>query len=410
MKAAIIGAGLGGLLAGAKLSKAGYDVDIFERLPFIGGRFANLEYKGFKLSTGALHMIPHGSRGPLALMLREVGADVTIIDSNPRAVIRMANGENIAFQDFRKQFGFTEKVKLAAILLLSRKFKPKSDISFHDFISKYFDDEFLPKLANSFCGWSLSLTAKDVPAREMLEIIDNMYNFKGSGIPLGGCGAVTGALADVIKSNGGRIYTKSCADKIIIDKDRAIGLEVTGKTVDADLVISDIGHFQTSRMWECRDAEYLEKIKKVKPSKGIKICLSSDEPLIGHSGVFFTPFAERINGINEVTNADPSLAPPGKHLTMSHQAVVSDDINKEINIGLLDLKRLFPDRKYEVLLIQSYSNGWPVNRVSSGCDIGNRTPVRNLYVVGDGAKGKGGIEVEGVALGVGNVMAEIIPR
>ncbi len=407
MKAAIIGAGLGGLLAGAKLSKAGYDVEIFERLPFIGGRFANLEYKGFKLSTGALHMLPHGSRGPLAQMLREVGADVTIIDSEPRAVIRMANGENIAFQDFRKQFGFTEKVKLATILLLSRKFKPKNDISFQDFISKYFDDEFLLRLANSFCGWSLSLSAKDVPAREMLEIIDNMYNFKGSGVPLGGCGAVTSALADVIRSNGGRIHTKSCVDKIITDEARAIGLGVNGKTVDTDIVISDVGHAQTSRMYECSDYAYLEKIKKVKPSKGIKTCLSSDEPLIGHSGVFFTPFAERINGINEVTNADPSLAPAGKHLTMSHQAVVSDDIKNEITLGLLDLKHLFPDRKYEVLLIQSYSNGWPVNRFSSGCDIGNRTPVCNLYVVGDGAKGKGGIEVEGVALGVGNVMKDI---
>lgn len=407
MKAVIIGAGLGGLLAGAKLSKSGYNVEIFERLPFIGGRFANLDYKGFKLSTGALHMIPHGSRGPLARMLCEVGADVTIIDSKPMAVIRKENGEDIEFHDFRKELTFTKNVKLGTILLLSRKFKPKSDISFRDWILKFFDDEFLLRLADSFCGWALSLAAKDVPAREMLEIIDNMYLFKGSGIPLGGCGAVTRALADVIKSNGGEIHTKSFVDKIITDKDRASGVGVNGKTVDSDIVISDTGHLETSRMYECRDEAYLEKIKKVKPSKGIKICLSSDEPLIGHSGIFFTPFTERINGINEVTNADPTLAPPGKHLVMSHQAMQSDDLNREIALGLLDLQRLFPDRKYEVLLIQSYSSGWPVNRAASGSDIGSSTPVNNLYIVGDGAKGKGGIETEGVALGVMNVMREI---
>lgn len=407
MKAAIVGAGLGGLLAGAKLAKTGYDVEIFERLPFTGGRFANLNYKGFKLSTGALHMIPHGSRGPLAQMLREIGADVTIIDSKPMAVIRKENGEDIEFHDFRKELSFTKNVKLGTILLFSRKFKPRSDISFRDWVLKYFDDEFLLKLADSFCGWALSLAAKDVPAREMLEIIDNMYRYKGSGIPLGGCGAVTRALADVIKSSGGEIHTQSCVDKIIIDKDRASGISVNGKRIDADLVISDIGHHETSRMYECGDDEYLTKIKKVKPSKGIKICLSSDEPLIGHNGVFFTPFADRINGINEVTNADPALAPPGKHLVMSHQAVISDDLNLEIALGLLDLKRLFPDKKYEVLLIQSYSNGWPVNRVSSGNDIGNSTPMSNLFIVGDSAKGKGGIEVEGVALGVRNVMKEI---
>ncbi|MGB8217104.1 MAG: NAD(P)/FAD-dependent oxidoreductase [Candidatus Methanoperedens sp.] len=407
MKAAIIGAGLGGLLSGAKLSKAGYEVEIFERLPFIGGRFANLEYKGFKLSTGALHMIPHGSRGPLAQLLHETGACVNIIDSSPMAVIRKENGETISFRDFRKELSVTKRVKLGTILAYSLKFKPKSNISFRDWILKYFDDEFLLKLADSFCGWALSLRAKDVPAREMLEIINNMYLYKGSGVPLGGCGAVTGALADVIKSNGGKIHTGTCVDKIVVDKEKACGIRAGGTTIDADIVISDIGHLETSRMYVCMDEAYLERINKAMPSKGIKICLSSDETLIGHSGVFFTPYSERINGINEVTNADPTLAPQGKHLIMSHQAVISDDLNQEINLGLLDLKNLFPDKKYEVLLVQSYSNGWPVNRASSGSDIGSRTPVQNMYVVGDGAKGKGGIEVEGVALGVMNVMKEI---
>lgn len=407
MKAVIIGAGLGGLLAGAKLTKAGYDVEIFERLPFIGGRFTNLPYKGFKLSTGALHMIPHGSRGPLAQMLKEVGAPVTIIDSKPMAVIRKENNEIIAFHDFRNELSLTEQVKLGTVLAYSLKFKPKSDLSFRNWVLKYFDDEFLFKLADSFCGWALSLKAKDVPAREMLEIIDNMYLYKGSGIPLGGCGAVTDALSGIIISNGGRILTQSCIERIIIDNNMAKGVTVKGKTIDADIVISDIGHFETSRLYECKDKEYLDKISNVKPSKGIKICLSSDEPLIGHCGVFFTPYAQRINGINEVTNADPSLAPSGKHLVMSHQALVSDDLKVEINLGLLDMAQLFPGKKYEVLLIQSYSNGWPVNRASSGSDNGNRTPVKNLYIVGDGAKGKGGIEVEGVALGVRNMMGEI---
>ncbi|MDL5501655.1 MAG: NAD(P)-binding protein, partial [Candidatus Methanoperedens sp.] len=188
MKAVIIGAGLGGLLAGAKLTKAGYDVEIFERLPFIGGRFTNLPYKGFKLSTGALHMIPHGSRGPLAQMLKEVGADVTIIDSSPMAVIQKENREIISFHDFRNELTLSKQVKLGTVLAYSLKFKPKNNISFRDWVLKYFDDEFLFKLADSFCGWALSLAAKDVPAREMLEIIDNMYLYKGSGIPIGGCG------------------------------------------------------------------------------------------------------------------------------------------------------------------------------------------------------------------------------
>lgn len=83
MKAIIIGAGLGGLLSAAKLSGSGYEVEVFERLPIIGGRFTNIPYKGFQLTTGALHMIPHGPSGPLARLLEDVGADVEIIRKKP---------------------------------------------------------------------------------------------------------------------------------------------------------------------------------------------------------------------------------------------------------------------------------------------------------------------------------------
>ncbi|CAD7774289.1 hypothetical protein FHEFKHOI_01544 [Candidatus Methanoperedenaceae archaeon GB50] len=51
-------------------------------------------------------------------------------------------------------------------------------------------------------------------------------------------------------------------------------------------------------------------------------------------------------------------------------------------------------------MVQTYRDGWPVNRCAPGEDIGNRTPYDRLFVVGDGAKGRGGIEVDGIALGV----------
>ena len=68
------------------------------------------------------------------------------------------------------------------------------------------------------------------------------------------------------------------------------------------------------------------------------------------------------------------------------------------------LEDIFHKDDYEVLMVQTYLDGWPVNRACSGSDPGNTTPVRGLYIVGDGAKGKGGMEVEGVALGVENTI------
>ena len=98
------------------------------------------------------------------------------------------------------------------------------------------------------------------------------------------------------------------------------------------MVISDIGHQLTSSLYDPKylEPKYAAVLKKVVPSAGIKICLAAEEPLIGHPACVFTPFAQRVNGMNEVTHIDPSLAPEGMHLTMTHQTMLTNDVQKEI--------------------------------------------------------------------------------
>jgi phytoene dehydrogenase-like protein len=424
VKAIIIGAGLGGLLSAARLSQAGYQVDVFERLPITGGRFTNLNYKGFQLSSGALHMLPHGPSGPLAQLLKEVKADVRIVRSD-KATIRMPlkmsrpdygkGFKDIYFNDFFTPLSHRDRMKIALLIVSTRKSRPTGS-TVNAWIRTQFKDEWLVRFADSFCGWSLSLKSDSVPVEELFEIIENMYRFGGTGVPIGGCKGVIDALETVIASNGGRIYTKAEVSKILVEKGRAAGVVVGDKTYEANLVISNLGHAATACL--CSEAlsektysSYLKMLENLQPSAGIKICLAADEPLVGHSGVLLTPYAKRVNGINEVTHVDPKLAPPGKHLTISHQYVAPENVKNleaEIELGLNDLREIFPGKKYEVLLIQSYHDDWPVNRAASGMDPGNETPIPELYVVGDGAKGKGGIEVEGVALGVAATMKKIL--
>jgi len=424
VKAIIIGAGLGGLLSAARLSQAGYQVDVFERLPITGGRFTNLNYKGFQLSSGALHMLPHGPSGPLAQLLKEVKADVRIVRSD-KATIRMPlkmsrpdygkGFKDIYFNDFFTPLSHRDRMKIALLIVSTRKSRPTGS-TVNAWIRTQFKDEWLVRFADSFCGWSLSLKSDSVPVEELFEIIENMYRFGGTGIPIGGCKGVIDALEAVIASNGGRIYTKTEVSKILVENGRAAGVVVGDKTYEANLIISNLGHAATACL--CSEAlsektysSYLKMLENLQPSAGIKICLAADEPLVGHSGVLLTPYAKRVNGINEVTHVDPKLAPPGKHLTISHQYVAPENVKNleaEIELGLNDLKEIFPGKKYEVLLIQSYHDDWPVNRTASGMDPGNETPIPELYVVGDGAKGKGGIEVEGVALGVAATMKKIL--
>jgi phytoene dehydrogenase-like protein len=424
MKAIVIGAGLGGLLSAAKLSQAGCQVKVFERLPFIGGRFTNLNYKGFQLSSGAFHMLPHGPSGPLAQLLKEVGTDVKIVRSDQatlRVPLKKGNSDygrgfkDIPFTSFASLLSHRDQMKMALLVVSTRKNRPRGS-TLQTWIKSQFKDEWLLRFADSFCGWSLSLKSDEIPVEEIFEIIENMYRFGGSGVPIGGCKGVVDALKTVITTNGGRIFTKTEVSKILVENGSVSGVIAGDEAHEADFIISNMGHTATACLCNGalsgqKDTEYLNMLKNLKPSAGIKICLAADEPLVGHSGVLLTPYAKRVNGINEVTQVDPSLAPPGKHLTMAHQYIASENlknIEAEIELGLKDLKEIFPDKKYEVLLIQSYHDNWPVNRAASGTDPGNETPISGLYVVGDGAKGKGGIEVEGIAFGVTATMKKVL--
>ena len=399
MKVAIIGAGLGGLLAGAALSKE-HDVHVFEQLDMYGGRFANLPYKGFQLSTGAFHMIPHGPTGPLAGLLKQVGANAKIVKSDPYATWMTKDNRQVPFMSFRDLLstGAQLRAAMALVKVMGAKKGTGADIAMHD-------PEML-RLADSACGWALSTTAANTPAAEVSSILRNIQKHGYPGVPMGGCSGVVDTLVRVIEANSGEISLNSKVDAVKVENGKASGVVVKGETVPADMVISNVGHRLTAGLYDRKylEPKYAAVIDKVKPSAGIKICLAAEEPLVGHSGVLFTPFTQRVNGINEVTQVDPSLAPEGMHLTMSHQTMLTNDVQQEIRLGIQDLKNMFPGKKYSVLLVQSYRDDWPVNRVASGYDMGNLTPVKGLFVVGDGAKGHGGIEVEGVALGVQNAL------
>ena len=65
----ISGAGLGGLLSSAMLTKHENRIFLAEKLPFLGGRFTSHKYEGFEIPTGAVHMIPHSQKGPLGQLL-----------------------------------------------------------------------------------------------------------------------------------------------------------------------------------------------------------------------------------------------------------------------------------------------------------------------------------------------------
>ncbi|WP_332881876.1 phytoene desaturase family protein [Methanosarcina horonobensis] len=258
----------------------------------------------------------------------------------------MKGFKDISFNDFPSLLSYKDRMKIALLIVSTRKNRPAGS-TLQAWIKTQVSDEWLIRFADSFCGWALSLKSDEVPVEEVFEIIENMYRFGGPGIPKGGCKGVIDALEAVILANGGKIHTGQEVSKILIENGKAAGVVVGSKNHEADLVISNLGHAATALLCGealSGEAGYLKMLETLQPSAGIKICLAADEALVGHSGVLLTPYTRRINGINEVTQADPKLAPPGKHLTMCHQYVAPENVKNleaEIEMGLADVKEIF---------------------------------------------------------------------
>ena len=387
MKVAVVGSGLGGLLSAAILSERGYEVEVFEKLPFTGGRFTSFNYRGYEISTGALHMIPHGSRGHLARMLREAGARVEIIDSRPEGTA-LYRGEEIEIR--RKNFPFRSKLSFA-LFCLKNRFR---EVKLSDLEKRL--DEFSAGFLRAFLGWSLSITPEETTLSKIYPIYRSTLELGGPGVPAGGCRAVTDALVEVVESHDCQIR-KKCKVKAIRKEDYGFSVHLEKEAKAFDAVISDIGHEETARLCSYR-------AERCEPSSGIKYSIAVKQPFIEHTGVLFTLNTRRISGMNQVTNADPNLG--RKHFLMAHQPMLTSNVKFEISEGLKDIRDLLRGYDYEILAIQSFSDGWPVNRAKAGSEESVKTPLRGLYVVGDGAKGQD-IEVEGIALGVEKALHEV---
>jgi phytoene dehydrogenase-like protein len=402
MRVGIIGAGLGGLLSGTALAKQNHDVTIFERLPYHGGRFTNIEFKGYQLSTGALHLIPHGSSGPLGQMLKRLGINVQIVRTSPPGLFRFGR-KDYTHNQIPDLLGTWNKVKLIK-LIADLRYSDGGDESYHDWVSKRISHKKVFDLADSFCRWALSVDADEVSSGEVLAITKNLDRFGSAGVPIGGCKSVSDGLAMALNRSGGEITYQTPVEEIITRGGRITGLATTDDNFDFDAVISNVGPKATLGL--CKEdefsSEYIHLVSSLKSANGIKLAFSSDTPYLNSTCTLFTPEAERVGGLVELTHIDPNLAPKGKHLLMSHQKLYGNDVDKEAEAGIEDLRNILPDfdDNCEVLMVQSYRDHWPVNRVTSGTHLSPETEINGLYNVGDGIKPIGYMETEGVAAGV----------
>ncbi len=208
--AIIIGAGLGGLLSAAQLLQRGKRVVILERLPHCGGRFTAKTFQGVQVSTGAVHMIPFGSSGVLARMLRRLHIPHRFLDADVFASFHV-HGKQIRTRGLlgtfkvlgpRQFFWFT---RIGYLMFFRRLPDDERDLPFDRWLERHIDVKRNRELTAFFeriSRFALSLELHQVRTEEVIKTTKNMFRFGAPGIVEGGCGALTAQLERRVLENG----------------------------------------------------------------------------------------------------------------------------------------------------------------------------------------------------------------
>lgn len=364
-KVAVIGAGPGGLAAAMLLAAEGYEVDLYEQQPVVGGRSAKLTLGDYHFDRGATFlMMPHLLEELFALAGRSVHDYVTLKPLDPlyslhfgdtvftpstnqdqtaEEIERLFPGNGSGYRRFMAEEG--DKLE-RVIPLLQRPFQSIGDYVKRDVLhalpklnaadtvynrlARYFDDERL-RFSFTFQAKYLGMSPWECPGT--FTILSYMEHRYGLYHPIGGVNRVLQAMDEVIQEHGGRVHTSSGVKRIVVKDGRAAGLLLeNGEQVAADYVV--IGADFGSAMTQLFEPGLLKKYTPDKLARKKYSCstamlylgVDGEVDLAHHSVHFAADYRRNVKEITELgvlsedasiyvhnpSVIDKSLAPPGK--------------------------------------------------------------------------------------------------
>ncbi len=277
-RVAIVGAGPGGLAAAMLLAREGIPVTVFEREHAVGGRTRTITAEGgYKFDIGpTFFLYPRVLRDIFEACGERLEDHVTLERLDPQyhlvfegggeiratpdlhrleqeiARIAPADAGNVrrflednrakleAFRPVLEQ-GFSSPADLVSPAMLAAlpKLRPFSTVD-RD-LKRYFADPRV-RLAFSFQTKYLGMSPFQCPS--LFTILSFLEYEHGVYHPVGGCGAVSEAMANVARKMGVDIRLGTPVERILYEGGEAVGLEAGGERFAAGSVVvnGDFGH------------------------------------------------------------------------------------------------------------------------------------------------------------------------
>ncbi|MCP5007527.1 MAG: NAD(P)/FAD-dependent oxidoreductase [Planctomycetes bacterium] len=342
--AIILGAGIGGLICGTFLAKAGKKTLIIEQHYIPGGYCTSFKRKGFTFDAAVHHIGGCGTWSIVGRCLKELGIEIAFVPLDPMDSLNFptfsidipadldnyinvlkenfaSESDNVSafFKDFVGLYRSTVRVKGSPLLT---KYQ---DLTYKEMLDMFFTDEDLKMVLSAQWGY-IGSPPHEASAIGMCQMLVN-YLKDGAYYPLGSTQNFADTITQKFIDYGGQIMLSSKVDRIWA-KDKLIKGVITDRGGEylADIFVSNIDPGQTffSLMKsEKIDESYCHRIRTMKESVSfflLYLGLDNKIDLKGlKRGFYHTSGDMSFSGngwfyISVPTKVDNSLAPDGKQI------------------------------------------------------------------------------------------------
>lgn len=310
--AIIIGAGIGGLVCGCYLAKAGMKVLIVEKNAKVGGYCTSFTRNGFQFDACAHSLGGLQAGGVLSRVLRELQIEISFKRCDPLNVI-ITPKYKVNFwanhlktiQELQLFFPKESQNIIRFIDFVSTNkdasFCSLRNTTFKDILDKYFTDSYLKTIFSYPLFGSSGLPPSLISGITAVTIYrDSIMN--GGYYIEEGIQKLPEALVQRFKALGGEIVLSTLLSKIIVDKNCAKGIKLNnGDLKFAKYLVSNIDARKTFIDLigeEHLDKEFVHRLKSLKPT------LSSFNIYIGLDKGCIIPFQPNTS-VWFSSNADP---------------------------------------------------------------------------------------------------------
>jgi phytoene desaturase len=270
----IVGAGPGGLASAMLLAKGGVEVTVVEKRDTVGGRTSTMEVDRFRFDVGpTFFLYPQVLREIFAACGHSLEAEAPMYRLDPQyRLVYGAGGEVDATSDVERMKQAIAAISPADAARLEdyfrdnreklRRFEPVLQRTFESWrdlvrpemlrmlpllrpwrsldsdLRKYFQDERI-RLGFSFQSKYLGMSPFSCPS--LFSILSFLEYEHGVFHPVGGCGAVTKAMARIAEGMGVRILRNTGVEEMLFEGRRVVGVRISNEygseTIQADAVV-----------------------------------------------------------------------------------------------------------------------------------------------------------------------------